>query len=416
MQRSVAGQPAAQRSLHRGDAHARGGARRDHRHGERTRRLGACLGRHAIRCLPAAAPPRPVRLVRAARRIAPLAQPLAALIVREGKRRIHARGRGDASRRRATRSRRGPWRTVNDTGIALVRGVPHLLLRREGHGDSRARPRGRGGVGGDASSPSRRAPRVRRGVAGRCRCRLSRRGSSRKSRKTFASRIDTRLTKCSYRRKIPRRKRLSSARCSASVHHFERRKGARRRLDGGLRVRVLQRRVRRGRKCHGEEGTRLSRTLVISDASSPRVSSRPTIAASVVGRDECKQDDAFRLSTVPLTLCPPRFPSRRRLWRTSLTTRKSRWGPTRSPRETRRAPRCVHAVNAGTVFARPDANDESERARRKTSAHRFCFFPRSSKLKPKLNSRRRTRAMRGRTRRVRRDARHVPNAPKRHAR
>ena len=69
-----------------------------------------------------------------------------------------------------------------------------------------------------------------------------------------------------------------------------------------------------------------------------------------------------------------------------------------------------------TVFARSDANDESERARRKTSAHRFCFFPRSSKLKPKLNSRRRTRAMRGRTRRVRRDARHVPNAPKRHAR
>ena len=43
-------------------------------------------------------------------------------------------------------------------------------------------------------------------------------------------------------------------------------------------------------------------------------------------------------------------------------------------------------------------------------------FSRSSKLKPKLNSRRRTRAMRGRTRRVRRDARHVPNAPKRHAR
>lgn len=70
----------------------------------------------------------------------------------------------------------------------------------------------------------------------------------------------------------------------------------------------------------------------------------------------------------------------------------------------------------GTVFARADANDESERARRKTTAARFCFFPRSSKLKPKLKPRRRTRATRGRTRRVRRDAKHVPNAPKRRAR
>jgi len=70
-----------------------------------------------------------------------------------------------------------------------------------------------------------------------------------------------------------------------------------------------------------------------------------------------------------------------------------------------------------TVFAR-ERRERRERTRAKKNIRppfRFCFS-RSSKLKPKLNSRRRTRAMRGRTRRVRRDARHVPNAPKRHAR
>lgn len=193
------------------------------------------------------------------------------------------------------RSRRGPGRTVNDIGIALVRGVPHLFLRRERHLASCPQRCGRGGVSGVASSPSRRSPRVRRGVWRKA-----------VPLPAVTPRFVSEATKTNHLCVIlGGRKRLFPSPLSSSPRHTER-PSARRRPRWGTPSSTTP-----ATSTAGKARPRGGRYAAFScsddpDASSPRVSSRPTIAASVVGRDMRKR------SSCPYHTAHPLSSSRRR--------------------------------------------------------------------------------------------------------